>query len=146
MFQNINLEKLKQLENLNLRDQTLKIVDTKINELEKRLSVLKKQAEKAYKYKQISDDLKNIEVGYLVYEIEKNTKIHNQLSEELAGVAETEIAYKNDIKSLSDQINEKTDKIKEITKIISQFSANKKVIEAHISSLEQTIMEESSEK
>ncbi|MCU9936663.1 hypothetical protein NWP96_06205 [Mycoplasmopsis cynos] len=57
------------------------------------------------------------------------------------GVAETEIAYKNDIKSLSDQINEKTDKIKEITKIISQFSANKKVIEAHISSLEQTIME-----
>ncbi|UWV81239.1 hypothetical protein NW065_04690 [Mycoplasmopsis cynos] len=52
------------------------------------------------------------------------------------GVAETEIAYKNDIKSLSDQINEKTDKIKEITKIISQFSANKKVIEAHISSLE----------
>ncbi|MCU9936664.1 hypothetical protein NW065_04685 [Mycoplasmopsis cynos] len=48
------------------------------------MSVLKKQAEKAYKYKQISDDLKNIEVGYLVYEIEKNTKIHNQLSEELA--------------------------------------------------------------
>ncbi|VEU65038.1 AAA family ATPase [Mycoplasmopsis cynos] len=133
--------KIEATRKLESADQTLKIVDTKINELEKRLSVLKKQAEKAYKYKQISDDLKNIEVGYLVYEIEKNTKIHNQLSEELAGVAETEIAYKNDIKSLSDQINEKTDKIKEITKIISQFSANKKVIEAHISSLEQTIME-----
>ncbi|WP_322962033.1 AAA family ATPase [Mycoplasmopsis cynos] len=133
--------KIEATRKLESADQTLKIVDTKINELEKRLSVLKKQAEKAYKYKQISDDLKNIEVGYLVYEIEKNTKIHNQLSEELAGVAETEIAYKNDIKSLSDQINEKTDKVKEITKIISQFSANKKVIEAHISSLEQTIME-----
>nr|WP_318032855.1 AAA family ATPase [Mycoplasmopsis cynos] len=133
--------KIEATRKLESADQTLKIVDTKINELEKRLSVLKKQAEKAYKYKQISDDLKNIEVGYLVYEIEKNTKIHNQLSEELAGVAETEIAYKNDIKSLSDQINEKTEKIKEITKIISQFSANKKVIEAHISSLEQTIME-----
>ncbi|UWV77891.1 hypothetical protein NW070_03355 [Mycoplasmopsis cynos] len=113
----------------------------KLMNLKKDCRFLKSKLKKAYKYKQISDDLKNIEVGYLVYEIEKNTKIHNQLSEELAGVAETEIAYKNDIKSLSDQINEKTDKIKEITKIISQFSANKKVIEAHISSLEQTIME-----
>ncbi|WBP84140.1 AAA family ATPase [Mycoplasmopsis edwardii] len=131
--------KLEAQRKLESAEQTLKIVDTKISEVEKRLEILKKQAEKAYKYKQISDDLKNVEIGYLAYNIEKNAAIHDKLSEELAGVKETEEAYRKDIDTINEQLQEKSESLKGINKLIQEISAGKNVLELRIKALEENI-------
>ncbi|EIE42157.1 chromosomal segregation and condensation complex, SMC protein [Mycoplasmopsis canis UFG4] len=133
--------KLEATRKLDSAEQTLKIVDAKITELEKRLEVLKKQAEKAYKYKEKSEMLKSIEVGYLAYNIDKNSELEEKLSKELEGVNETEESYKKDIQTIESHIDNKLELLKEVNKSIAENSGKKTTLEVRINSLEKAIAE-----
>ncbi|QNM93945.1 AAA family ATPase [Mycoplasma sp. Pen4] len=102
--------KFKKTESLRLLESTsnsLKQLEPTINELEKQLVPLRKQAEKALIYRDKAKALKEVEVAFLAHEIRKYEKLYDELSEELNGVEETKNNYETQIGKIKTQINEK---------------------------------------
>ena len=96
---------------LNAAENNLKRADELRRQQEKQLANLKKQAEEATKYKNISDEIKKIEAGlyYLkLLEIDKEIKIENEINVE----AETEVTgFNNKIADLENLIKTETEKV-----------------------------------
>ena len=96
---------------LSAAENNLKRADELRRQQEKQLANLKKQAEEATKYKNISDDIKKIEAGlyYLkLLEIDKEIRIENEINTE----AEGEVSgFNNKIFELENSIKNETDKV-----------------------------------
>ena len=96
---------------LSAAENNLKRADELRRQQEKQLANLQKQAEEATKYKNISDEIKNIEAGlyYLkLLEIDKEIRVENEINTE----AEGEVSGFNDkISELENLIKSETDKI-----------------------------------
>ena len=96
---------------LSAAENNLKRADELRRQQEKQLANLKKQAEEATKYKNISDDIKKIEAGlyYLkLLEIDKEIRIENEINTE----AEGEVSgFNNKISELENSIKNETDKV-----------------------------------
>ena len=96
---------------LSAAENNLKRADELRRQQEKQLANLKKQAEEANKYKNISDEIKKIEAGlfYLkLLEIDKEIKIENEINSE----AEEEVGGFNEkISEIENSIKIETDKI-----------------------------------
>ena len=96
---------------LSAAENNLKRADELRRQQERQLANLQKQAEEATKYKNISDEIKEIEAGlyYLkLLEIDKEIKIENEINTE----AETEVSgFNNKINELEKLIKTEVDKI-----------------------------------
>ncbi|TDV24327.1 chromosome segregation protein [Mycoplasmopsis mustelae] len=134
--------KAESLKKLERAEDVLGRVDVTIKELEKQLVPLRKNAEKAMKYKSMVDELKKVEIGYLAHEIQKHTEIFKTLTEELSGVQETEESYNNQIEDIDQKILNKREEILKINKILSDASGKKEGIQARIQTLERAINSE----
>lgn len=89
--------KIEALRKLEKTTQTLEKVQTVVNELEKQLSPLEKQSEKAQIYLEKSRELKDIEVGLLVYDLSHFKEIIENLKTEIDGFNETKEDLTNKI-------------------------------------------------
>ena len=113
-----------------------------INELEERVMPLKKQKEKAIKYKDTYENLKNIDLSLLVYDIkninrnykENKMKIETLNNEILSlnsnnnkGEAKI-LKYKNEINKLNEKVNQKQKDLLEFTKEVEKISARKQIV------------------
>ena len=96
---------------LNAAENNLKRADELRRQQEKQLANLKKQAEEATKYKNISDEIKKIEAGlyYLkLIEIDKEIRVETEINSE----AEGEVSGFNDrISEIENMIKLETDKV-----------------------------------
>ena len=96
---------------LNAAENNLKRADELRRQQEKQLANLKKQAEEATKYKNITDEIKKIEAGlyYLkLLEIDKEIKIENEINTE----AEDEVSgFNNKISEIEVLIKTEIDKV-----------------------------------
>ena len=96
---------------LNAAENNLKRADELRRQQEKQLANLKKQAEEATKYKNITDEIKKIEAGlyYLkLLEIDKEIKIENEINTE----AEDEVSdFNNKISEIEVLIKNEIDKV-----------------------------------
>ena len=96
---------------LNAAENNLKRADELRRQQEKQLANLKKQAEEANKYKNISDEIKKVEAGlyYLkLLEIDKEIRVENEINME----AEGEVSgYNNKISEIENSIKSETDKV-----------------------------------
>ena len=96
---------------LNAAENNLKRADELRRQQEKQLANLKKQAEEATKYKNISDEIKKIEAGlyYLkLIEIDKEIRVETEINSE----AEGEVSGFNDrISEIDNMIKLETDKV-----------------------------------
>ncbi|UUM19162.1 AAA family ATPase [Mycoplasma sp. 1018B] len=89
-----------------------------INEIEKKLIPLRKQAEKAKIFIEKKEALKKVEVGLLVENISNFGQLYKQLNDELEGVLETKNDFENRIEKLTIKINQnQTIKIDEETEL-----------------------------
>ncbi len=96
---------------LSAAENNLKRADELRRQQEKQLASLKKQAEEATKYKNISDEIKKIEAGlyYLkLLEIDKEINIENEINAEAEGEV---IGFNNKISEIENLIKFETDKI-----------------------------------
>ncbi|WP_027121137.1 AAA family ATPase [Mycoplasma leonicaptivi] len=133
--------KAESVKKLQLADQSLNVIEATVSELEKRLSTLKKQAEKAYLYKEKSEALKNIEIGFLAYRIEQNSQIKNQLSQELEGVEETREQFEKTIQELKEKSAEKREKSKELSAELADLRGKAEAIKQRVANLNSSILE-----
>ena len=96
---------------LNAAENNLKRADELRKQQEKQLANLKKQAEEATKYKNVSDEIKKIEAGlyYLkLFELDKEITIENEINTE----AEGEVSGFNDkISEIEKLVKSETDKV-----------------------------------
>ena len=96
---------------LNAAENNLKRADELRRQQEKQLANLKKQAEEATKYKNISNEIKKVEAGlyYLkLLEIDKEIRVENEINTE----AEGEVGgFNNKIFELENLIKSETDKV-----------------------------------
>ncbi len=116
-----------------------------LSEIETNLDPLKEQADKAKKYLDLREELKNIEVGLFIYNIEKYKEDLKKLEEDLEiitsncdleeGKLEKIRIAKDDLKATIDELNEKIEssqnigfesekKIEQINSDINVFKAN----------------------
>lgn len=133
--------KTESLKKLEQATQNLKIMEAKLAEMQKRLTALETQASKAYKYKELSKELSDLEIPYLVQQIEQNQTIYQELSKELEGFEETVSSYNEDLKLLENENFEKSKLLKDLKAEIANYSNQKQVLQTKISSLETSITE-----
>ncbi|MFV8459064.1 AAA family ATPase [Mycoplasma sp. CR] len=134
--------KFKKTESLRLlesADASISKIEPTINELEKQLVPLRKQAEKALIYRDKSRELKKVEVAYLAHEIRENEKTYELLSKELTGVQETKNSYETQIDRYKAQIGDKRIEKNELSKEIATLSGKQSGIKSRLESLEITI-------
>ncbi|MFV8499562.1 AAA family ATPase [Mycoplasma sp. VS424B] len=134
--------KFKKTESLRLlqsADASIGKIEPTINELEKQLVPLRKQAEKALIYRDKSRELKKVEVAYLAHEIRSNEKIYETLSKELAGVEETRESYLSQIAKYQRQIGEKRIEKNELSKEIASLTGKQSGIKSRLENIEITI-------
>ncbi len=96
---------------LGAAENNLKRADELRRQQEKQLANLKKQAEEASKYKQISDEIKKVEAGlyYLkLIEIDKEIRIENEINNEAEGEVD---GFNNKISELENLIKLSVDKV-----------------------------------
>ncbi|MFV8477564.1 AAA family ATPase [Mycoplasma sp. VS410B] len=134
--------KFKKTESLRLlqsADASIGKIEPTINELEKQLVPLRKQAEKALIYRDKSRELKKVEVAYLAHEIRSNEKTYETLSKELAGVEETRESYLSQIAKYQRQIGEKRIEKNELSKEIASLTGKQSGIKSRLENIEITI-------
>ena len=96
---------------LSAAENNLKRADELRRQQEKQLTNLRKQAEEASKYKNISDEIKKIEAGlyYLkLLEIDKEISIENEINAEAEGEV---IGFNDKISEIENLIKSETDKV-----------------------------------
>ncbi|SJZ47439.1 AAA family ATPase [Mycoplasmopsis verecunda] len=134
--------KFKKTESLRLlqsADASIAKLEPTINELEKQLIPLRKQAEKALIYRDKSRELKKVEVAYLAHEIRANEKIYEELSKELSGVEETKDSYSLQIAKYNRQIGEKRIEKNDLTKEIAALRGKQTGIKSRLENLDVVI-------
>ncbi|MFV8473193.1 AAA family ATPase [Mycoplasma sp. 4F] len=134
--------KFKKTESLRLlqsADASIGKIEPTINELEKQLGPLRKQAEKALIYRDKSRELKKVEVAYLAHEIRANEKTYEALAKELTGVEETKDSYLAQISKYQRQIGEKRMEKNELSKEIASLTGKQSAIKSRLENLEITI-------
>ncbi|WLP85362.1 AAA family ATPase [Mycoplasma seminis] len=134
--------KFKKTESLRLlqsADASISKLEPTINELEKQLIPLRKQAEKALIYRDKSRELKKVEVAYLAHEIRSNEKVYDQLSQELSGVEETKDSYSVQIAKYNRQLGEKKLEKNELSKEIATLRGKQDAIKSRLENLEVVI-------
>jgi Chromosome segregation ATPases len=130
------------LRKLDRTHDNLSRVNDIINELEERVMPLKKQKEKALKYQNIYENLRNIDLSLLVHDIknisEKYTENKKQIetlnneilkfnSNNNKGEAKI-LDYKTKISKLEERVNLKQKELLEITKNVEKISARKQIV------------------
>lgn len=113
-----------------------------INELEERVEPLKKQREKALYYQKVSEDLKNIDLQTLVYDIEniheryeENKKKIDVLNEEILSLGSIGTSslvkvekYKNKIANIDLEIQKLQKELLDITANVEKINGQKQLI------------------
>lgn len=143
-------KKKEAISKLEKTQSNLDIIEAKIKEIERTLIPLRKQAEKAKIYIEKSEELRDVEVGLLVDNIQRFGDIYEKLNIELEGVAESKtdleerikqtdskigqnhsfkIELENDIESLNNELKEVESRLKSIEIALSQETAREKLIE-----------------
>ncbi|WP_406616866.1 AAA family ATPase [Mycoplasmopsis adleri] len=109
-----------------------------IQEIERKLAPLRRQAEKAKIFIAKSEELKSVEVGLLVKQIKDNSLIFENLSKELEGVQETENDLKRRISEVENQIAQNTRfktedelKLKELIEELNKVKDRLKNLDIH---------------
>ncbi|TQC54095.1 ABC transporter ATP-binding protein [Mycoplasmopsis mucosicanis] len=142
-------KKKEALSKLTKTQEGLEKIEITIKEIERKLIPLRKQAEKARIYVEKSEELKQVEIGLLVDNIDTYGKKFESLSEELEGVQETKaslelqikelegkiaqnISFKNvesaKIRELDDELKELNERIHNIEIVLTRETAREKLI------------------
>lgn len=128
--------KLEALRKLDKTTEALDKVQTIVNELEKQMIPLQKQAEKAKEYISKSEQLKDVEIALLAHEINYYGNEFSRLSKELEGVAETQQDYNAKIDDFTSKIIKNTLHRDELQKEISVLLGKSKAIADRLKDLE----------
>ncbi|MGL5205344.1 MAG: AAA family ATPase, partial [Metamycoplasmataceae bacterium] len=114
-------KKIEALRKLEKTQESLERINTVVNELEKQLKPLEKQAAKAKIYLEKSRELKEVEVGLLVHDLTIFNAKLEELRSELIGVQETKEDLESKIKdqeiSIEQNVDYKTNLEKEIREL-----------------------------
>ncbi|MGL5308474.1 MAG: AAA family ATPase, partial [Metamycoplasmataceae bacterium] len=114
-------KKVEALRKLEKTQESLEKINTVVNELEKQLKPLEKQASKAKIYLEKSKALKEVEVGLLVHDLTIFNAKLEELRSELIGVQETKEDLESKIKdqeiSIEQNVDYKTNLEKEIREL-----------------------------
>ncbi|UUM19776.1 MULTISPECIES: AAA family ATPase [unclassified Mycoplasma] len=127
--------KTESLRKLEKTDESLRVIQAHISELERQLVPLRKQAEKALIYKEKSNQLQNVEIAYLAQEIVRLDQYVSELNKELEGVEETKNDYKVKIEEYNTKITQRKVQQGELNKKISELSAKKNSTETRLNEL-----------
>ncbi|MBX4209873.2 MAG: AAA family ATPase [Mollicutes bacterium PWAP] len=119
-------------------EESLEKIDTIVLELEKRLTPLKKQADKAIKFRDLKSELKNVEIGLISYEIQSHLKNISTLNSELESFdsvkEDLETKVELDDAKMRQNIESKSQKEHEIRNLENDLEKNQaKLREAEIS-------------
>ncbi|WP_025755216.1 AAA family ATPase [Mycoplasmopsis cricetuli] len=129
------LRKTESLRKLERAEESLRVINAHVSELEKQLIPLRKQAEKALVYKEKNLQLKNIEIAYLANEIKHLEKSLYDLKEKLEGVEETKKDYSSKIEEYTINITNKKQEQSNLNQKISELSAKKTSLETRLNEL-----------
>ncbi|WP_406613980.1 AAA family ATPase [Mycoplasma corogypsi] len=110
----------------------------KVEEMEKRLVPLRTQAEKALKFKQKQEELKEVEISYLAYNINALTLDYTQLEEQLKGVEETKVSYDKSLEDLKAKIDNANERYSEYEASYRKTKAKSDDLTARVAQLKVT--------
>lgn len=127
--------KIESIRKLERTDESLKIIQAHITELEKQLEPLRKQAEKALVFKDKTAKLKNVEIAYLGQEIVRLEQLCSSLKNELEGVEDTKNDYRDKIDEYSTKIAHRKNEQGDLNKKISELSSKKNAAESRLNEL-----------
>ncbi|MGY6171769.1 AAA family ATPase [Candidatus Mycoplasma pogonae] len=116
--------KIETLRKLQKTDEALEKVSAVVFELEKQVKPLEKQATKAKIFLEKSEQLKNVEIGLLVADLNYYGKIFEALTEELKGVEEAKNDIKNRIENIDLNLKQKINFRGDLEKEISNITLN----------------------
>ncbi|MDD3341305.1 MAG: AAA family ATPase [Bacilli bacterium] len=134
--------KLDALRKLERTHDNMNRVEDIIKELEGRVEPLKKQKEKALYYEKVQEELKELDLSLLTFDISNlhqifeeckqkrevlNTEILGLYSQSNKGEAEVEV-FKNKISILEKEVTEKQKELLEITSLTEQFNSKKQIL------------------
>lgn len=121
--------KIEALRKLEKTSETLERINTVVEELEKQLKPLEKQSEKAQIYIAKSQELKDVEIGLLVYDLKSYSEKIEILKKEIEGFQETkedlEQKIENDEQKLSNNLEYKQqldDEVLELSKKLDEVN------------------------
>lgn len=117
-------------------EEGLEQVRLVISEIERKLNPLRKQAEKAKVYIAKNNELKAVELGLLVNNIEFYGKIEQDLIEELDGVSETRKDLENRIHEAEIKISQNSTYKGELEKEVRMLSDQYEVLKSRIANLD----------
>ncbi|WP_406615611.1 AAA family ATPase [Mycoplasmopsis hyopharyngis] len=117
-------------------EEGLEQVRLVISEIERKLNPLRKQAEKAKVYIEKNNELKAVELGLLVNNIEFYGKIEQDLIEELDGVSETRKDLENRIHEAEIKISQNSTYKVDLEKEIRMLSDQYELLKSRIANLD----------
>ncbi|WP_029608414.1 AAA family ATPase [Mycoplasma simbae] len=120
----------------------LEKIEITIKEIDRKLVPLRKQAEKAKIYIEKSEELKQVEIGLLVDNIQTFGQKYEDLSTELEGVAETREDLEQRIKHAQDKITQNTGFRIEEEKRIESLNTELKQVDERLRNIELAITQE----
>ncbi|QDF65034.1 AAA family ATPase, partial [Mycoplasma nasistruthionis] len=133
------VEKSESISNLTKAENSLAILRPKVKSLFDRLEPLKEQAEKAQIFLDKSKQLEKIEVGYLVYDIEKNSKIIDENKYEVEEFESKQAEYEDKNKTLKEEQATKNEQLKALNNSKKLNDEKAKTVETKIKKIEQAI-------
>ena len=134
--------KMEALKKLDRTNNNIERINDIIKELETNLEPLKRQSDDASRYLELKDNLKDIEVSLIAYDLNnydyeiKNIKSKiDSLNDELVSLSSSNSSYdveilekRNELKKIEDDINEKQLLLIEVTKNIEKIDADVRVL------------------
>ena len=111
--------------------QNLDRVGDIIQEIERQMGPLKKQAENAKKYLDYKAQLKDLEVNAYIYQFENANEFKDRIREKLRAINEELALRDGELKNASDTYDEAMDKLSNFDKTLSQI--NSQILELTVS-------------
>ncbi len=111
--------------------QNLDRVGDIIQEIERQMGPLKKQAENAKKYLDYKAQLKDLEVNAYIYQFENANEFKDRIREKLRAINEELALRDGELKNASDAYDEAMDKLSNFDKTLSQI--NSQILELTVS-------------
>ncbi|UVD81717.1 AAA family ATPase [Mycoplasma iguanae] len=136
------LKKNETLKKLEKTDESLEKITLVVNELNKQLQPLKKQAEKALLFLEKTEKLKNIEVNLLVHDITKYSEQLESLRLELSGVEQANTGLESRIDEIDLSLNQSSKNKNEVEKELNDLSVKLENISEKIKLVEITKVKE----
>lgn len=103
--------------------QNLDRVGDIIQEIERQMGPLKKQAENAKKYLDYKAQLKDLEVNAYIYQFENANEFKDRIREKLSAISEELALRDGELKKATDAYDEAMDKLSNFDKTLSQINA-----------------------